>query len=65
MLDITINNFSHENKSHADLKTETKGDDIRKEIKDNTIRIISSQRKELKGNVEKLKEKVELFTEGD
>ena len=37
------------------LKTETKGDDIREEIKYNTIRTISVQRKALKGYAEKLK----------
>ena len=38
-----------------DLKTETKGDDIRKEIKDNAIRITSVQSMALKSHSEKLK----------
>ena len=51
-----IKNFSEENKSHVDLKKETKVDDIREEIEDNTIRIISVQSKALKGHAEKSKE---------
>ena len=46
-----------ENKSHVYLKTETKGDDIREEIKDNTITMISVQSKALKVHAEKLKVK--------
>ena len=42
---------------HVYLKIETKGDDTREEIKDNTIIIISFQREALKVHVEKLKEK--------
>ena len=42
MLETNVINFSEEKKPHVDLKTETKGDDIREEIEDNTIRIISS-----------------------
>ena len=41
MLRTNVNNFSEKNKANVDLKTETKGDDIGKEIKNNAIRIIS------------------------
>ena len=40
MLDINVNIFQRK-KSHVDLKTEIKGNDIRKEIEDNSIRITS------------------------
>ena len=53
MLETNVNNFSEENDSHADLKTETKGDDIREEIKYNEIR-----------PCRKVERKVELCTEG-
>ena len=36
-----VKNFSEGNKADVYLKTETKGDNIREEIKDNAIRIIS------------------------
>ena len=55
MLETNEHNFSEEEKSHIYLKTESKGDDIRKEIKSNAIRIISVQSKALKGHAEKLK----------
>ena len=58
MLETNVNNFSEENKYQVDLKTETKGYYARKEIEDNAIRIISTQRKALKCHVEKLKEKL-------
>ena len=54
MLETNVNNISEENKSHADLKIETKGHDIRKEIKYNSIRIISVQSKSVKGHAEKM-----------
>ena len=56
MLETNVNNLSDGNKSHVYIKTETKGDDIRKEIKDNAIRIISVQSKSLEGHAEKVKE---------
>ena len=56
MLETNVNNFSEENKSHIDLKTETRGDDTIKEIKDNTIRMISAQSKSFKVHAAKLKE---------
>ena len=56
MLETNVNNFSEENKYHIDLKTETRGDDTIKEIKDNTIRMISAQSKSFKGHAAKLKE---------
>ena len=58
MLDTNVKIVSEENKYHVDLKTQTKGNDIREEIKDNSIRIISVQSKELKGHAEKLKEEL-------
>ena len=56
MLEINVNDFLEESKSHIYLKTEIKGYYIREETKDNTIRIIYDQSKALKGHVEKLKE---------
>ena len=56
MLETNVNKFSEENKSHIDLKTETRGYDTIKEIKDNTIRMISAQSKSFKVHAEKLKE---------
>ena len=50
MLEINVNKFSEENKYHVELKTETKGDYIREEIKDNIIRKIYIQRNALKGH---------------
>ena len=50
MLETNVNNFSEEKKTHIYSKTETKGDDIREEIKNNAIRIISIQIKALKGH---------------
>ena len=41
MLETNVNIFSEENRSTVYLKTETKGDDIREEIEDKAIRIIS------------------------
>ena len=41
MLEINEDKFSEETKARVDLKTETKGDDIREEIENNSIRIIS------------------------
>ena len=58
MLETNVNNFSEENKAHVNLQTETKGDEIREEIDDNAIRIISVQSKALKGHAAKLKEKL-------
>ena len=55
-MDNNVNNFAEENKSHVDLKTETKGERIRKEIKDKVIRIISVQIKALKVRAVNLKE---------
>ena len=46
MLETNLNNFPEGNKSHIDLNTETKGDDTKEEVKDNTIRIISVQSKD-------------------
>ena len=40
MLETNLNNVSEGNKSHIVFKTETKGDDIREKIEDNTIRMI-------------------------
>ena len=56
VLEINVNDFLEESKSHIYLKTEIKGYYIREETKDNTIRIIYDQSKALKGHVEKLKE---------
>ena len=56
MLETNLNNFPEGNKSHIDLNTETKGDDTKEEVKDNAIRIISFQIKELNGHAKKLKE---------
>ena len=53
MLETNVNNFSEENKYHAYVKTETKGDYNREAIKDNTIR-----------PNRKVERKVKLFTEG-
>ena len=64
MVDNNVNNFLEENKSHVYLKIETEGDDIREEIEDNAIRIISFQRKSLKVHAKKDERKVELCTEG-
>ena len=50
MLEPNINNFPEDNKSLVYLKTETKGDYIRNEIEDNTIRIIYFQSNALKGH---------------
>ena len=58
MLETNLNNCSERKKSHVYLKTETKGDDIREEIKDNTISIISVQSKSFKVHAETLKEKL-------
>ena len=58
MLETNVNNFSEENNSHVDLKTETKGYDKREAIKYHSIRIISVQSKSLMVHVEKLKEKL-------
>ena len=58
MLETNLNNFPEEKKYRVDLKTETEGDDIREEIKDNTIRRIYVQRKSLKGPTVNLKEKL-------
>ena len=55
MLGTSLSNFS-ERKNHLELKTETKGDDIKEEIKYHKIRIISFQNKALKGHAEHLKE---------
>ena len=63
MLETNVNNSSEVNKSHVDLKTETKRDDIREKIKDNTIMRIFVQIQALKGHVENLKQ-YELYTEG-
>ena len=41
MLETNENTFSEENKAPIKLKIENKGYDIREEIKDNSIRIIS------------------------
>ena len=43
-------------KSSRRIKTETKGDDIREEIEDNTMRIISVQSKAFKGHISTFKE---------
>ena len=64
MLETNVNYFSEENKYCVDLKKENKGGDIREEIKDNAITIISVQIKSLKGHAENIKEKFLLFTEG-
>ena len=58
MLETNENNFSKENKAHIDLKTETEGYDIREEIEDNAIRMISVQRKALEVHAAKFKEKL-------
>ena len=50
MLDTNENKYSEENKSYVHLKTETKVDDIREEIEDNAIRILSVLSKVLKGH---------------
>ena len=63
MLETNLNNFSEEREYHVDLKTETKLDEIREGIEDNSIRIISVQCNSLKVHAENLK-KVELCTEG-
>ena len=47
MLETNLNNFPG-GKYHIYLKTETKGDDTIKEVKDNGILIISVQSKALK-----------------
>ena len=57
MLETNVINFSEETKSHVDLKPKTKENDIRKEIKDNSIRRISVQSKALKGHAEYMKDK--------
>ena len=48
MLGNHANNFSEGVKFHIDFETETKGDDIREEIKDNSIIIVSYQINTLK-----------------
>ena len=48
MLETNINKISKENKAQVDLKTETKGDYIKEDIKYNEIRIIYFQIKALK-----------------
>ena len=55
ILETNVNNFSEEQKSYIDLKTEAKGDDIIEEIEDNTIIKTSIQNKSLKGRAENLK----------
>ena len=57
-MDTNLNNFSEENKSHIQFKTDTKGDDTREETKDNKIRIIYFQIKALNGHEENLKQKL-------
>ena len=57
MLEINVNKFSEEKKYHVELKIETKGNDIREEIKDNTIRRIYVQSNALKDHEAKSKEK--------
>ena len=57
-MDTNVNNLSEENKAPVYVKTETKGDSIREEIEDNTIRIIYVQSKPLKDHATKLKEKL-------
>ena len=64
MLETNVKNFSEEKKTHVYLKIENEGDDIREEIEDNAIRIISFQRKSLKVHAKKDERKVELCTEG-
>ena len=54
MLETNENNFS-DKKDCVNLNTETKVDCIRKEIKDNAIRIIYVQINPLKWHAEKLK----------
>ena len=58
MLETNVNNFSEENKAHADLKTETKENDTSEKIEDNAIRIISVHSKLLKDHAEKLREEL-------
>ena len=53
MLKTNVNIFSEENKAHVDFKKK-EVNDIKEEIKDNAIRIISVQSKSLKGHAEKL-----------
>ena len=55
MLETNVNYFSEKNKVPVDLKTETRVDDIREEMKDNTIQRIPFQSKALKVHAEKLK----------
>ena len=62
MLEAKVNFFSEENKANVNLKTETKGDYIRGEIKDNPIRIIYIQRNALNGHT-RIERKFELCTE--
>ena len=65
MLETNVNKFPEENKYHIYFKTETKRDDIRKEIKDNAIRTISVKSKALKGHAEKLKKKLNYALKED
>ena len=58
MLETNANKTFREKKSYVDLKTVTKGDDIREEIEDNAIMIIYVQSKALEGHTEKLKKKL-------
>ena len=54
MLETNVNNFS-DKKDNLDLKTETKGYDIREEIENDAIMIIYVQSKTLRIHASKLK----------
>ena len=41
MLETNVKKFLDENKSHIDLRIEINGDNIREEMEDKTIRMIS------------------------
>ena len=55
MLETNVKKISQENKAHSELNIETKGDNTRREIKDNAIIIVSVQRQILKGHAKNLK----------
>ena len=58
MLKPNVKNLIELKKDHVDLKLETKGDEIREQIEDNSIRTIFVQSKALKGHAAKLKEQL-------
>ena len=57
MLENNVQKNLYENKTHVELKEETKLYNIREEVEDNAIRIIAVHGKTLKGHASKLEKK--------